>query len=81
MTEPKPIREKIRETSADGSHLREDTPDEPGLPQAVNLEREHPVSSAARRRDEFRPGEEIPERARAAEESARRVAHHEDEGA
>jgi len=78
VTEPKTIRERLREASATGTHLHENTPDEPAIPQAVNLEREHPVSNAARRRDAFEPGEEIPEAARQAEASARRVAHHEE---
>ena len=52
---PKSLNEGIVEAAADdaGEHLRDDTPDEPGKPEAVNLEREEPVSNAARRRDSF----------------------------
>ena len=50
----KTIRDGIREAEEEGeAHLREDTPDEKGKPEAVNLEREDPVSTAARRRDSF----------------------------
>lgn len=49
----------------------DDTHDEKGKPEAVNLERDEPISTAARRRDSFGPGERIPERARIAEADAR----------
>jgi len=52
---PKSIKEGVREAALDesGAHLRDDTPDEKGKPEAVNLEREEPVTNAARRRDSF----------------------------
>lgn len=52
----KTLSEGIREAEAHphGEHLRKDTtPDEPGKPEAVNLERDEPVTTAARRRDAF----------------------------
>lgn len=50
----KTIRDGIREAEKEGDdHLREETPDEPGKPEAVNLEREEPVTNAARRRASF----------------------------
>lgn len=50
----KTLREGIAEAAGShGEHLREDTPDEPGKPEAVNLERDEPVTNAARRRDSF----------------------------
>lgn len=50
----KTIREGIREAKKEGAgQLREDTPDEKGKPDAVNLERKEPVTTAARRRDSF----------------------------
>lgn len=49
----KSIREAIREADRDPvGHLSEDTPDEPGKPEAVNLERQEPITNAARRRVE-----------------------------
>lgn len=78
MSDDPTIREKIRHASPDGSHLEEETPDEPGIPEAVNLERDDPVTNAARRRDSFAEDEAIPQRARRAEASARRIAHHEE---
>lgn len=52
---PKSIEQGIAEAEADdsGEHLYEETPDEPGKPEAVNLERDEPVTTAARRRDSF----------------------------
>lgn len=51
----KSIREGVREAEREPSakRLREDTPDEKGRPEAVNLERDEPITTAARRRDEF----------------------------
>lgn len=58
MTDEKNIREAIHEAEADPvGHLRkDDTPSEPGKPEAVNLEREEPVTTAARRRAHDRDG-------------------------
>ena len=52
---PKSIEDGIAEAADDdtGERLRENTPDEPGKPEAVNLEREEPVTNAARRKDSF----------------------------
>ncbi len=51
---PKSIEDGIEEAAAsDGKHLRDDTPEEPGKPEAVNLERDEPITTAARRRDSF----------------------------
>lgn len=54
--EPDDIREKVRDASREStpervSHLRERGPEEPGRPGAVNLERDEPITDAARRRD------------------------------
>ena len=41
------------ETVPAEARLPRGPPDEPGKPEAVNLEREDPVTTAARRRDSF----------------------------
>ena len=52
---PKSIEDGVEEAAVDetGEHLRDDTPDEKGKPEAVNLERDEPITNAARRRDSF----------------------------
>ena len=75
MVEERTIREGIRHAKPDGEHLREDdTPSDPGIPEAVNLEREDPLSDAARRRDAFAPQEEVPARNLRAQRDARAIA-------
>lgn len=51
----KTLTEGIIEAAGDpsGARLSDSTPDEPGKPEAVNLERDEPVTTAARRRDTF----------------------------
>lgn len=52
---PKSIEDGLEEAAEDptGEHLRDDTPEEKGKPEAVNLERDEPITTAARRRDSF----------------------------
>ena len=51
----KTLKEGVREAERDPSakRLRKSGSDEKGKPEAVNLEREEPVTDAARRRDAF----------------------------
>lgn len=51
----KTIKEAIREADERPAEerLEEGAPEEKGKPEAVNLEREEPVSTAARRTDSF----------------------------
>lgn len=51
----KTLTEGIIEAQSDptGTRLSDSTPDVPGKPEAVNLERDEPVTNAARRRDAF----------------------------
>lgn len=53
MPRERTIKDAIREAEEEpgAKRLRESPPDEPGKPEAVNLEREEPVSTAARKRD------------------------------
>lgn len=51
----KSLKEGVREAQERpaSERLHEETPEQPGKPDAVNLERKEPVTTAARRRDAF----------------------------